>query len=424
VLYDSWRQVVGERASEVALWELSSGRRWTFRELDQWAESAGRPNGGVVFPRGMGAEFVRSVLTAWRWGCVVCPLEEGQSAPALEERHDDWVHFKTTSATTGAARVIVFRAEQLLADVENIRSTMGLRREFANVGAISLAHSYGFSSLVLPLLILGIPLVLCGSGLPELLRKSFRLVGPVTLPGVPVLWRHWYDSGVLGEGVKLAISAGATLPLKVEQAIYARFGLKVHNFYGASECGGIAYDRSEVPRTQVDLVGGAMDGVELTVEDGRLTVRSDAVGAGYLGESSVTLGCGVYQTTDLAELVDGRVLLRGRAVDVINMAGRKVYPQAIEDPLSRHPAVRGCLVVGVPGVDSVKGDRIVAVVVAGEPLTAEVLSDYLRLSLPDWQVPREWCFVDSLQTDVRGKISRVAWRERLRSGSTGGGDQA
>lgn len=424
MLYDSWRQVVGERAAEVALWELSSGSRWTFKELDQWVESAGRPNEGVVFARGMGAGFVRSVLAAWRWGCAVCPLEEGQAVPMLAGRDERWVHFKTTSATTGAARVIAFRGEQLFADVENIASTMGLRREWPNLGAISLAHSYGFSNLVLPLLVLGIPLVLCGSGLPEQLRKGLALVGGGTIPGVPVLWRHWYDSGLLGEGVKLAISAGAPLPLKVEQAIYARYGLKVHNFYGASECGGIAYDRSEVPRTQADLVGEAMDGVGLQVEDGRLTVRSKAVGEGYLGESSVSLGGGVYRTTDLAELTDGRVLLRGRAVDVINMAGRKVYPQAIEEVLARHPAVRGCLVVGVPRTDNVKGDRIVAVVVAGKGVTAEALSDHVRLGLPDWQVPREWCFVDTLETDARGKVSRVAWREQLRSGLAGGGRQS
>jgi acyl-coenzyme A synthetase/AMP-(fatty) acid ligase len=328
------------------------------------------------------------------------------------------VHFKTTSATTGAPRVIAFQAGQLLADVENIGLTMGLRRELPNLGAISLAHSYGFSNLVLPLLVLGIPLVLCESGLPERLRKGLELVGTVTLPGVPVLWRHWYDSGVLGERVELAISAGAPLPLKLEQAIYARHGLKVHNFYGASECGGIAYDRTAVPRVQADLAGAAMAGVTLEVEEGRLIVRSNAVGEGYLGESRDSLGEGVYRTTDLAELSGGRVFLRGRAVDVINMAGRKVYPQAIEEALSRHPAVQGCLVVGVPGADSVKGDRIVAVVVSREAVNPEVLSDHLRVSLPDWQVPREWCFVDSLAADLRGKVSRVAWRERLRRGVT------
>ena len=57
----------------------------------------------------------------------------------------------TQSATTGAARVIAFTAGQLAADVENIVATMGLRPNWPNLGVISMAHSYGFSNLVLPL---------------------------------------------------------------------------------------------------------------------------------------------------------------------------------------------------------------------------------------------------------------------------------
>jgi len=32
--------------------------------------------------------------------------------------------------------------------------------------------------------------------------------------------------------------------------------------------------------------------------------------------------------------------------------------------------------------------------------------------LPAWQVPREWWFVDGLESNRRGKLSRAEWRKR------------
>ena len=50
--------------------------------------------------------------------------------------------------------MVAFTAAQLMADAENIVTTMGLRPDWPNLGVLSLAHSYGFSNLVLPLLLL------------------------------------------------------------------------------------------------------------------------------------------------------------------------------------------------------------------------------------------------------------------------------
>ena len=70
----------------------------------------------------------------------------------------------------------------------------------------------------------------------------------LTLPAVPALWRVWNDADAIPPSTRLAISAGAPLPVAVEREIFQRQGLKVHNCYGASECGGIAYDATMDPR--------------------------------------------------------------------------------------------------------------------------------------------------------------------------------
>jgi acyl-CoA synthetase (AMP-forming)/AMP-acid ligase II len=149
--------MANERRDELALHDLSSGQHWTFTQLRATAESSPLSEGGMVCPRGHSAAFVFSLLSAWRAGKVACPLESGQTAPQVALPPEGCVHLKLTSATTGAPRLIAFTAGQLAADAAQIVSAMGLRPDWPNLGVISLAHSYGFSNLVLPLLLHGIP---------------------------------------------------------------------------------------------------------------------------------------------------------------------------------------------------------------------------------------------------------------------------
>src|SRR5438128_6057234 len=143
MLYDRWRQIARENRNELALRDALSGRYWTFRQLDAVAESRPAESGPVVYPQGISAEFIFTVLRAWKARQVVCPLEAGQTPPQFARLPKGCVHLKTTSATTGAPRFIAFTAEQLMDDAENIVAAMGLRRDWPNLAAISLAHSYG-----------------------------------------------------------------------------------------------------------------------------------------------------------------------------------------------------------------------------------------------------------------------------------------
>ena len=413
MLYDRWREMARERRAEIALRDLPSARQWTFGELDAAAQVR-ETEDAMVFPRGNGAEFVLTVLRAWRHGQIVCPLEASQPAPKFPRLSAPLVHVKTTSATSGAPKLIAFTAAQLAADADNIVVTMGLRRDWPNLAVISLAHSYGFSNLVTPLLLHGIPLMLGGMPLPETVRGAGELWPALTLPAVPALWRVWQDAGTIPSSTRLAISAGAPLPVELERKIFQQRGIKVHNFYGASECGGIAYDATETPRADHACVGTALANVVLAINDaGCLEVRGRAVGETYWPEAMPELDRGVYTTSDLAVIRDGSVCLCGRVNDVINVAGRKVSPESIEALLATHPAVRDCLVFGVPGADAQRGDAIVACVVSDPGATGEELRQFLLARAESWQTPREFWFVDSLAVNARGKLSRAEWRARF-----------
>jgi acyl-CoA synthetase (AMP-forming)/AMP-acid ligase II len=424
LLYDRWKKIAGAHKDKLALRDVSNGQEWTFSQLDEAAENAAAPGQGICFPQGNGPGFIIALLAAWRSSAVVCPLELAQDQPGLPgELPAEIVHLKTTSASTGAPRVVGFTAPQLMADAENIISTMGLQPDWPNLGLISLAHSYGFSNLVLPLLLHGIPLILAGSGLPEALRRAAADEKELTLAAVPALWKTWLDSNAIPASIRLAISAGAPLPLELEQRIFEKFALKVHNFYGSTECGGIAYDDSFEVRSDPTLIGKPMKNVSTSVgEDGCLEVRGAAVGQTYLPDPSPNLQNGVFQTTDLVEIKEGRIYFRGRACDRINVAGRKISPESIELVLASHPQVRECVAFGIPSADEGRGETIVACLATEQELDSATLKQFAMEHLPAWQVPREWWLVKTLQANDRGKLSRQAWRksylEKFRPGMT------
>jgi long-chain acyl-CoA synthetase len=416
LLYDLWQETVRAQPRAMALRDLASGQEWTFTELSQAASAISLPPDPVICPQGLNPGFLFTLLAAWRSGRVVCPLEPGQSPPSLSHTPPECVHLKLTSASTGASRLIGFTPSQLAADVENIMITMRLRPDWPNLAVISLAHSYGFSNLVLPMVLRGIPLVLCPTALPEAVNQHLRALGAVTLPGVPALWQAWNEAGILQPAIRLAISAGAPLPLPLEHSIHRDHALKIHNFYGASECGGIAYDGSNEPRTDTACVGTPLHGVVVDRNQlGCLTVESRAVGQTYWPEPDAALADGRFQSDDLARLADGHVYLCGRAGDVINIAGRKISPDTIEHVIRSHPAVNDCLVFGIPDAKSARGEVIVAVVACSHPVDTAALRSFLQTQLSPWQVPREWHFVDQLQPNQRGKLSRADWRRRYLS---------
>ena len=344
----------------------------------------------------------------------MCPLEPSQLAPSWEKSPPACAHIKLTSATTGPPKAILFTDSQLKADVDQIVATMGLRRDWPNLGVISLAHSYGFSNLVLPLLLHGIPLILAAPPLPEVVRSAAAIAPNLTLAAVPALWQAWNEADAIPGNVRLAISAGAPLSIELENSVFTKIGIKIHNFYGSSECGGIAYDTRSVPRTDSSFAGAAMKNVRLRINaEGCLEVQSHAAATGYWPEPDKRLGKGVFITSDLAEIKEDGIYLRGRAAELINIAGRKVAPEQIENELRQHPSVRDCLVLGAPDADSSRGEVVAAVVVRTGASTEKQLRDFLLERLPAWQVPRFWRFADVLPRNERGKISRAEWRKKL-----------
>jgi acyl-CoA synthetase (AMP-forming)/AMP-acid ligase II len=314
---------------------------------------------------------------------------------------------KLTSGTTSRPRAIRFTAGQLAADCDNICETMGIREADLNFGVIPFSHSYGFSNLITPLLCRGVALVASEDPLPRAILNDLARTGATVFPGMPVFYEKL--AGMEGAAalpeLRLCISAGAPLPARVAEAFSARYGVKVHTFYGSSECGGIGYDGSEECVYEEGFVGRAMRNVEIAPagEAGQIAVRSGAVGDGYYPEPDPeALGGGRFVPGDLVRMGERGMYLAGRATDVINIAGRKLNPAEVEERLARCPGVRQVVVFGV--ASALRNEDAVACV-SGSAEAEEVLR-YARAVLSGWQVPRDVWLVDEMPVNERGKVSR------------------
>jgi acyl-coenzyme A synthetase/AMP-(fatty) acid ligase len=271
---------------------------------------------------------------------------------------------------------------------------MGLTPTVPNLGVISLSHSYGFSNVVLPLLLHGVPVHLLPVPFPRAMVEVFQQHESLVLPAVPSMWRAWHRAGILKDApIHLALSAGAPLALELEHSVFDQTGLKIRNFYGASECGGISYDATDEPRDSADDAGRPLAGVEVSVSiDGRLRVTSDSVALGYdERRSSDPDESGCYLTHDLGHLDErGHVRLHGTIGGAINVAGRKISPAKVEAALMATGLLESVRVKGIPSQDPERVEEISASVQLSGNATLDQLKKAATSHLANWELPRHW----------------------------------
>ena len=380
---------------------------------------------GLRIARSLGAAAVFSCASGWPLGPADWTL-----SPALDpaDRSDplepNIAVVKLTSGSTGAPRGIATPSEALLADDAALTASMGIHRGDRLLTIIPMAHSYGLSSLVIPALVRGTPLVLpAANSLFDPFVAAERTEATVfpTVPAYLDAVLRISAAPVRPPSLRLVITAGAPLAPATAHRFRETFGLPVHVFYGASECGGICYDR-EGDAGERGTVGTPVEGVQVILEPvdsqacpgtGRVTVRSPAVAAGYLPapdppESDPRLAGGRYVTGDLAGWHDGELTLRGRLDGLVNIKGKKINPREVEEVLGGLPGVDEVVVLGVP-VPGRPEERLRAVIACGAGrITVEDVLSWCRGHLAPHKVPRSVILVPEMPRTERGKLDRAA----------------
>jgi long-chain acyl-CoA synthetase len=365
----------------------------------------------------LGTVITLRSLRAWPEGPEDFVAERDADAGALPIETDEALVVKLTSGSTGLPRGILTPTEALLADDEALRESMGIGSEDRLLATVPFSHSYGLSSLAIPALTVGIPVVVPDDEGPFSPILAAEHAGATVFPTVPAfigaLLRLSEPAG-LPASLRLVISAGAPLSPAPASRFRERFSLPAHVFYGASECGGITYDR-EGTAAERGTVGTTVEGVgiDLATEEGsgenaRVTVRSPSVARGYWPADESRLGDGRYVSDDLAEWRDGELALVGRLNDLINVKGHKVNPREVETVIGELPEVEEVVVLGVPGPG--ENQTLVRAVIAcrDRSIAPESLLAHCRSRLSENKVPRSVVFVRRIPRTERGKIDRSA----------------
>jgi long-chain acyl-CoA synthetase len=431
-LLKAWEKTLARKRDTPAIFATSGEVIRTFLGVEEHAQAveanmpASKPLDVNPVQIGNHADWPSLFLACLRTRRVVLPLDESISRQQAEAAFSiaarsgitDWgdrrpTLFKLTSGTTAVPRLVRFRSDQLLADCNQICETMGISDADLNFGVIPIAHSYGFSNLLTPLIVRGVPIVISRDRTPRAILADLARSNATVFPGMPVFYQAFCEMENIPmlPKLRLCISAGAPLPIPVAKKFLEKFHLPIHSFYGSSECGGICYDR-EAANSSEGFVGEAMKGVriETVAPAGSATqvrVQSTAVGDGYFPEpDNEKLGDGIFVPDDLLAREGSGFKIVGRISDVINVAGKKVNPAEVEAHLLRFSGVRQAVVFGRPaGAGALRNEEISACVVAPGISETDLLQ-FCRGGLSAWQVPKQIFIVDAIPANERGKISR------------------
>lgn len=186
---------------------------------------------------------------------------------------------------------------------------------------------------------------------------------------------------------------GQALDSSLESEAMA-LGLKLVISYGMTEtCGGCVYD------------GLPLDGVELKIEaDSRIAIRGPVLANGVANQS------GWFLTSDLGELIDGRLKVIGRANRVLNSGGIKVSLDLIEESIRLIGGVVDAAALALPDLEW--GERA-AVVYVGSPEVADYIAGEALSALGPAAKPVRVIRVAQLPRLISGKTDYQALKSHF-----------
>jgi acyl-CoA synthetase (AMP-forming)/AMP-acid ligase II len=363
--------------------------------------------GGVYVPVNPRDPDVASVLDATGPAAVVTTggIERREGG---EPYGDDVAFVMWTSGTTGRPKAIHHTHTAYVELLDRVLGPLrgsGGRSPAPNLIPVSMALNAGLYNSLFGLRA-GAALVIMDRFEPhqfaELVRR-FEIRSTVLPPAAMAMLT---ESDVTDLG-PLKYVRSITAPLSPLQArrFVDKYPVFVLNGYGQAEIGEVigwtAADAKAHPE-KVGAVGKPHPGVDVKVDaDGHLLVRPPNTAIGI--EERVDAD-GFLDTGDLARIDDdGFVWIDGRAGELINRGGNKVFPEAVEEVLRLSPAVDDVAVVGAP--DDRLGEVPVAWLV-GRPVPDAELDVLCRQHLVAYKVPAAFHWIDALPRSEVGKVLR------------------
>jgi len=360
---------------------------------------------------------------------------DGGDVPVHPSAPHDPAFLLYTSGSGGAPRAAVHRHGSMVVTSKSYaRGILGLRVDDIVFSVSKLFFAYGLGNgMYFPLSVGAATILLPERPQADPVAGAVAKYRPTVFFSVPTFYAALLREAESGRSmdfssVRLAVSAGESLPAEIFTRFRDRFGIEILDGIGSTEMlhiyisprPGKARPGScgvPVPCYQVRI----LDEHEREVpagEIGNLWVSGGSRFCEYWNAPEISrsrINGDWYLTGDkLARDVDGFYHYSGRADDMMKVSGMWVSPADVENALLGHPAVAECAVVG--HFDSVGLTRPVAYIVLragvqqpGGGLDSEI-SAWLRTRLVGYKCPQEFRFVRDLPKTATGKIQRFLLR--------------
>jgi len=352
---------------------------------------------------------------------------------AAKTTPDDVALLGFTSGTTGEPKATMhFHRDLLMIADSYAKEILQVTSADVFVGSPPLAFTFGLGGLAIFPLRFGATATLLEKASPANMIEiieTYKATISFTAPTAYRVMLAAMDSGADLSSLRIAVSAGETLPAPVFRDWMKKTGKPILDGIGSTELLHI-FISNRIEDCAPACTGRPVAGYEAKIVDddmkekprgevGWLAVRGPT-GCRYLSDSrQKTYVRGGWNLTGDAFIQDpaGYFHFIARTDDMIISSGYNIAGPEVEAALLAHPDVKECAVVGIP--DETRGQIVQAHVVlqigvAGDAQTARRLQDHVKATIAPYKYPRSINFTDALPKTQTGKVQRF----RLRPGSS------
>ncbi len=435
VSYAGLMQKIAELAAQLQTLQLKPGVRVGLRQPNSIHYVAltfalWRVNAVVVpIPMECTEEELSTLAAAMQLVAVISPQPRGDSVPLREkcfftrlnpstpaDNHGLNIAFiRFTSGTTSACKGVVLSHETIRDRVAAANKTLRIGPDDTVMWGLPMSHH--FLVTIILYLSAGATVVLARHVLARPFLEVVNKWRGTVLYAAPfhyaLLARDNSDEKL--SSVRLAVSTTCSLPQDVAKNFQSRFGLPLTQALGVIELGLVCMN--DDPAARWNSVGRPQPDYAVHIRNPDSDGYGEVMfaGPGFFDAYDFPwtpreqlMPDGWFATGDIGCVDEqGYLFLAGRKAAVINLAGRKIFPEEIESVLNRHPAVIESRVFGVAHLHL--GETVEAEVVARDGLQPEAMREFCRAHLSAEKIPGRIRLVSAIaKTAVTGKIRRAA----------------
>jgi acyl-CoA synthetase (AMP-forming)/AMP-acid ligase II len=362
-------------------------------------------------------------------------MADGGTAPdVLISPREDLVVLPYSSGTTGLPKGVMLTHYNLVANIMQADSALGLLESDVMLGVLPFFHIYGLLVIMNLAAYVGTTVVtMTRFDLEQFLEfvQRYRITfAPIVPPIVLALAKHPVVEKYDLSSLRIVSSGAAPLGAAVAKAASARLHCHVVQGYGLTETSPVTHYTRTAKPYDVAGIGQPLANTEAKVVDlstgselgpnqeGEICVRGPQVMKGYLNQPAATAamidGDGWLHTGDVGYADDtGCFFVVDRAKELIKYKGLQVAPAELEAILLSHPCVADAAVVPFPNDEA--GEVPKAFVVLKHPAAADDLMAYVTERVAPHKKVRELEVIEQIPKSASGKILRRVLVERDRA---------